>query len=1641
MLLLCSSRLPAIVISEIMYHPQTDEAHNEFVEIYNEQATRLDIGRWQFNEGIDFVFPAGTMLEPRSYLVIARDPATITSRYGVTNVVGPFSGALDNNSDHVILRDPAGGIMAEVDYADDGKWPVAADGAGHSLSKFNLRGDPNDPDNWRASPQPGGSPGRDNGFQDTFEDTTLIAPGDVWRYFKGTTEASTPITAWRQIAFDDSGPLWLQGPTGIGYSDGDDATILTDMQNNYWSIFCRKTFTIADPAAIDQLILQVDHDDGFVAYLNGTEVGSGAMPTTRPVTYTTPAINHSATVDGGALTVLDITSFKSLLVAGTNVLAVQVHNNALASTDLSFIPTLKTRKVYYAGQTNIPVVINEVRFHTSGTQFIELYNKSNAPVNIGGHYLSNDPDNLRLFQIAPSTMIAARSRIAFLRNQLGFAMNTTADRILFTSPSGTIVLDARAVEAGPSEMSEGRWPDGAAEWFYMRPTTGTANSVALTTSVVINEIMYHPPTNNVADEYVELYNAGATAVSLAGWDFSRGINFNFPTTATIGAGQYLVIAKDRDRLISRYGLSPSIVLGNFGGELSHMGEKIRLRDANKNVANEVTYSDGGHWSEYADGYGSSLELIDPRQDNSNYQAWAPSDETGKAQWTYFSYSGVVNTRSQQDLHELQFYLMGKGVALIDDIHLTASGTEYMANGDFESGIGNWLAFGDHVQSYVTTEEAHAGMRCLKIIATDTGDTGANHIEQDAQNYMTSGQVYTLSFWAKWKWGNRVLVTRCFDNQLMETHFLATPQITGTPGARNSVYRANLGPVFRDVIHSPVIPASGSPAHVTARVSDPDGVVAVNLWHKADSDSTYTSAVMWDDGLHGDGAAGDGLYGGDIPGRAAGQTVAFCLSATDDLGAINRWPTDISRPALYRVENAPLVASFPTYRIILTAADESLLFSRPHLSNEALNCTFIFDEKDIYYHCRMHYIGSPFHRSGSGFTGYKVVFNPDQKFHGLRTFARLDTNPGAGFYSDRISNIIQRWMGLSTCLLEYVYVAVNGSSRSVLEDNTPPGGLYLSMYYRGDDDGYMFEVDDRFEFTDGNGTNDWSFTFNNYDATFAWYGPDKDQYRNNYEIRGHDNEDDYTSMILLLNTLNNTPDASYDAAAAKIMNVEQWFRLFAIRACLSDWDFFALTRGKHGYLYWPTKTGKCDLLSWDSEFILELSRVNLSIWSNFATVRRFQQRPKHQHYYFNQIKEMLDKYFTHTALDPWIDYLYAHVGGASPSNSKQFIDQRRAYLLGQIPSAIIDITTNGGNPITISGSTVTLEGSAPVQVRWARVGGVEYYLDWTAATLWRGVFSVPPGTNVVTVEFLDYDKNLVGTDSITVIAPVPPTGIIVINSGAAYTSSSLVVLSLSATGPSPITQMRFSNDNTNWTAWEAYAAAKAWTLSGGDGIKTVYFQVKDTVGLSSLISNDAITLDTIPPTGGVVINGGAAVTNVILIALTLSAADSGSGVSQMRFSNNGSTWSAWEPYATAKAWTLGNGDGIKTVYFQVKDYAGFSSPVFGDTIALDTVPPTGGVAINGGAAVTNVISVTLTLSAVDSGSGVSQMRFSNDASTWSAWEPYVTTRTGWNLTSGDGLKTVYAQFRDGAGNASANYSDTITLSSGPQTAVRSWSLYR
>ena len=160
---------------------------------------------------------------------------------------------------------------------------------------------------------------------------TVVFESDYWKYYVGISE---PDSNWRTIAYNDS--LWLNGQGGFGYGDGDDSTII----NSTISLYLRNQFSIIDTSEIGSLVLDIDFDDAFVAYLNDVEIARsnigiyGDHPAYNQVANT---YKEAQMYQGGSPDQFVINShlIDSVLRQGSNVLSVQVHNQDISSSDLT----------------------------------------------------------------------------------------------------------------------------------------------------------------------------------------------------------------------------------------------------------------------------------------------------------------------------------------------------------------------------------------------------------------------------------------------------------------------------------------------------------------------------------------------------------------------------------------------------------------------------------------------------------------------------------------------------------------------------------------------------------------------------------------------------------------------------------------------------------------------------------------------------------------------------------------------------------------------------------------------------------------------------------------------------------------------------------------------------------------------------------------------------------------------------------------------------------------------------------------------------------------------------------------------------------------------------------------------------------
>ena len=166
--------------------------------------------------------------------------------------------------------------------------------------------------------------------QDHWE--TAIFAEDDWRYIVPSFSVET---GWNTIEFDVSN--WDEGPGGFGYGDGDDGTIIDPAI----SVYFRRNFSVSDLTKLSSAVLSADYDDGFVAYLNGHEIGR-SFNLSEPGTFVpydeTTTYDHEASLYNGGLPesfMLDSLELDSFLTNGENVFAVQIHNVGINSSDMS----------------------------------------------------------------------------------------------------------------------------------------------------------------------------------------------------------------------------------------------------------------------------------------------------------------------------------------------------------------------------------------------------------------------------------------------------------------------------------------------------------------------------------------------------------------------------------------------------------------------------------------------------------------------------------------------------------------------------------------------------------------------------------------------------------------------------------------------------------------------------------------------------------------------------------------------------------------------------------------------------------------------------------------------------------------------------------------------------------------------------------------------------------------------------------------------------------------------------------------------------------------------------------------------------------------------------------------------------------
>jgi len=252
---------------------------------------------------------------------------------------------------------------------------------------------------------------------------TAVFAESTWKYKIPTAE----IPDWKSNSFNSSS--WLTSAASIGFGDGDDATVLNAPITTIYSLI---TFQCTNITAISEALLDIDYDDGFVAYINGVEIARAGLMGSPPL-WNEFSTDHEATLpQGGAISSfdIDINVLQSTLLIGTNVLAIELHNVNANSSDLTCKPYL----TFGFNQGNI------------------FYNNTVHPY----------------FETSFGTNLEAN-----------FSISTAGETLYLSNPAG-VLIDSLVVSDLEPNMSCGKFPNGSntISTFPM-PTPNASNNDAL----------------------------------------------------------------------------------------------------------------------------------------------------------------------------------------------------------------------------------------------------------------------------------------------------------------------------------------------------------------------------------------------------------------------------------------------------------------------------------------------------------------------------------------------------------------------------------------------------------------------------------------------------------------------------------------------------------------------------------------------------------------------------------------------------------------------------------------------------------------------------------------------------------------------------------------------------------------------------------------------------------------------------------------------------------------------------------------------------------------------------------------------------------------------------------------------------------
>ena len=327
---------------------------------------------------------------------------------------------------------------------------------------------------------------------------TLFSTNATWKFYKGRTEASSPdTTAWRSIDFDDSS--WSIGEAPFYYEDNPGSgtaytgnTLLDDMKGEYSCIYMRQTFVVTNGNNISQLRLTALSDDGFVAWINGTQVARFNVPDGE-IAFDQPS--SGALGEPVPVQLIILNQPENFLVPGTNVIAIQALNSSIgSSSDFVIWATLEASRATGWAQTGITefMATNQTTIADEDGDYsgwIEIFNPTVSTVSLNNWGLTDDPAQPTKWRF-PNVSIGSQDYLVLFasgkdRNNpvaelhTNFRLPPTGGYLALTDQQGNVVSSFDSYPRQYPDVAYGRDvvnPKYAG--YFPSPTPGEANETS-----------------------------------------------------------------------------------------------------------------------------------------------------------------------------------------------------------------------------------------------------------------------------------------------------------------------------------------------------------------------------------------------------------------------------------------------------------------------------------------------------------------------------------------------------------------------------------------------------------------------------------------------------------------------------------------------------------------------------------------------------------------------------------------------------------------------------------------------------------------------------------------------------------------------------------------------------------------------------------------------------------------------------------------------------------------------------------------------------------------------------------------------------------------------------------------------------------